>query len=156
MAQKPLDKSIVDNIIADWRTGAFSYGQLANKHGVSKAKVGQLCKGIEKDLEPIVDAGTRYKQAILTYDRRIVDAIDGVVDEKMRLIIRRNTIADIAFNRIENELPSCEVVHIKPLIDAADKICVMTEIAPRFSNAVSINNTNAQQNVQPVIMTRVV
>lgn len=86
MAAKAISESVTADIVADWRTGAFSYSQLADKHSVSKAKVGQLCKGIEKDFSAIVDAGIKYQCGLAGQDRRIVDAISDVVDEKTKHI----------------------------------------------------------------------
>jgi hypothetical protein len=69
-------------------------------------------------------------------------------DDILRFKNKRDKIIDLAFDRIASELPSCEVQHIKPLIEAADKTCIMAEIAPRFNpnSGTKINNTVAQQN----------
>lgn len=87
MAAKPISKDIVDGVIADWRTGEYSYSELAAKHKISKAKVGQLCKGVGQDLKTIVDAGVQFKSGLAEQDRRIVDAVNEVVDERTKHLI---------------------------------------------------------------------
>jgi hypothetical protein len=152
MAQKALDKSIVDSIVADWRTGAYSQQDLAKRHSVSKGVVNKLCKGIAQDCSAIVTAGIQYNQGLAGHDDQIVTAIVTIVDdEKKRLLNfrnRRDKIAELAYDRLEKEIPYCEIQHVKPLIEAADKVSVMVGDNPRFNPNASIvnNNTNAQQN----------
>jgi hypothetical protein len=86
MAAKPINQEVVKNVVADWRTGEYSYSELAHRHKISKAKVGQLCKGVEQDLSDIVDAGTQYRSGLANHDRRIVDAVNHAVDERTKHI----------------------------------------------------------------------
>ena len=81
MAAKPLSDSITKDIIADWRTGAFSQQKLADKHKVSKGVVNKLCKGVEQDTASIVTAGVNYKQGLSAHDDRNVTAVTAVVDD---------------------------------------------------------------------------
>lgn len=84
MAAKPLDKSIVDSIIVDWRVGQLSQQAIADKHEVSKGAVNKICKGIERDGATIVTAGIQYKQALQGHDDRIVTAIETAVDDRVK------------------------------------------------------------------------
>lgn len=151
MAAKPLDKKVADSVLADWRTGSYSQQKLAEKYNVSKGVVNKLCKGVEQDVADIVTAGIEYQCGLARHDDRIVTAINEAVTNESERQIRfksmRDKIAEESFKRIEKELPKCEIQHIKSLMDAADKTCVMAEIAPRFNpNSTTINNVNAQQN----------
>lgn len=78
--------SVEDLIIADWRTGAFTIRQLADKHKVSKSKVGNVCKDVEKDLDKLVDTGIQYRQGLAAINGQAVHAVQEVVDSKMRHI----------------------------------------------------------------------
>jgi predicted DNA-binding protein YlxM (UPF0122 family) len=152
MAAKPLNQNVIDSIIADWRTGAYSQQKIADKYKVSKGAVNKICKNVEQDVTAIVTAGIEYKCGLAEHDDRIVTAINEVVTNESERIFKfktmRDKITEKAFNRIDRELTDCEVQHIKPLIEAADKTCVMAEIAPRFNpTATTINNLNAQQNI---------
>jgi len=53
MAAIPLNPDKAAKIIADWRTGEYSQRQLADMHKVSKGKVNQLCKGVDRDVLPL-------------------------------------------------------------------------------------------------------
>ncbi len=86
MAAKPLDPAVADAIVTDWRMGRLSIRDIADKHDVSHGKVGQLCKGVERDLLPIVDKGTQYKTELSAHDGRIVDAVQKEVDERTKHI----------------------------------------------------------------------
>jgi hypothetical protein len=69
-------------------------------------------------------------------------------DKTAHYIMRRERISDLAYDRIEKELPNCEAQHIKSLVEAADKVNVMVETAPRFNpNSTTINNSNGLQTV---------
>ena len=83
MATKPIDDSVIHDILADWRTGEYSQQKLADKHGVSKGAVNKLCKGVDQDTKSIVTAGIEYKQGLAAHGDRIVTAINDVVDKKV-------------------------------------------------------------------------
>lgn len=86
MAAKSLDPAIAEVIVRDWRIGKLSIRDLADKHGVSRGKVGELCKGVPKDAAVIVDAGVQYRQALSVHDGRMVDAIEQEVEERTKHI----------------------------------------------------------------------
>ena len=86
MAAKPLDPAVADAIVTDWRMGRLSIRDIADKYEVSHGKVGQLCKGVERDLLPIVDKGTQYKTELSAHDGRIVDAVQKEVEERTKHI----------------------------------------------------------------------
>ena len=80
MAAKPLDPSIVDAVLIDWRMGQMSQRQIADKHNVSNGKVAQLTKGVSQDAAAIVSAGIEYRQALQGQDERMVSAVEREVD----------------------------------------------------------------------------
>jgi len=86
MAAKPLDPSLVEDIITDWRIGQLSQRQIAEKRGVSNGMVAKLTKGVERDMSGIVSAGIQYQQALQTHDERIVSAVEQVVSEAAKRI----------------------------------------------------------------------
>lgn len=81
MAAKPLDRTIAEDIVTDWRLGQLSQRQIADKRKVSLGMVNKLCKDVARDVEPIVNAGIQYHQALHTQDERIVNAVEQVVNE---------------------------------------------------------------------------
>ena len=84
MAAKPLNPSIAEAIVVDWRVGQMSQRQLAEKHKVSLGMVSKLCKGVNQDAATIVNAGVQYRQALAAHDERIVNAVEQVVDERVK------------------------------------------------------------------------
>ena len=93
MAAKPIPEVVAKDIVADWRTGAFSQQELADKHKVSKGAVNKLCKGIEQDTAAIVTAGIEFRQALAGHDDRNVTAVTAVIDDRMRHIEFFNSAA---------------------------------------------------------------
>ena len=84
MAAKPLDPAIAEAIVVDWRVGQMSQRQLAEKHKVSLGMVSKLCKGVNQDAATIVNTGVQYRQALAAHDERIVNAVEQVVDERVK------------------------------------------------------------------------
>jgi hypothetical protein len=74
------------------------------------------------------------------------------VGSKLTLLGFRDNFAEKAMERVIDRIGLCEDRDIKSIVEAADKVCIMAEIAPRFNpNTAIINNTNAQQNNEKVI-----
>ena len=142
---------------ADWAKAKImfemgkSLNQISNELGIDK---GNISKKAKKDnwqkgkLQPIIQDAVRVQEAFTTLSQPELEAVVNERDNIIRFKNKRDKIIDLAFDRIASELPTCEVQHIKPLIEAADKTCVMADIAPRFNpNSMKINNTVAQQTV---------
>jgi hypothetical protein len=111
----------------------------AKKEGWTKDELRQLVVDMTRDkvtFETLNETEQKVVSKIVTED----------ASREIKFKSMRDKIAEKAFMRIDNELDFCEVQHIKPLIEAADKTCVMAEIAPRFNpTATTFNNLNAQQ-----------
>ena len=147
MAAKPINSEVAKNVVADWRTGNYSYSELAGKHKISKAKVGQLCKGVEQDLAPIVDAGTQYKCGLAGQDRRIVDAISGVVDERTRHIMFFNNATEhniaVMLAKVSEETSIME----HRIAQAAIKDGKEVVLGKAPETAIQVNNGGSQLSV---------
>lgn len=85
MAAKALDPKVSKAVLADWRTGHYSVRELGEKHKIHYSTVAKLCKGVDKDLAPIVNAGIQYRQGIAGQDQQIVNSVDEVVDNAVAL-----------------------------------------------------------------------
>lgn len=124
-----------------------SLNEIESETGFNKGSISRQAKkeGWQKGkLQPFILDAVRAKEELATPELQLVASES---DRLLGLKKKRDSIADKAFERIEKELAHCEVQHIKSLIEAADKTCVMAEIAPRFNpNSTTINNVNAQQN----------
>lgn len=112
MAAIPLNPDVCAAIVADWRTGAFSQQDLADKHNVSKGAVNKLCKGVEQDTAAIVTAGVAYKVGLSEHDDRNVTAVTAVVDERTKHIQFFTSAAlknvSVAVKKIGNETSQAE------------------------------------------------
>ena len=104
MAAKPLDATIAENILIDWRLGQLSQRKIAEKHSVSNGTVANLTKGVVRDVSGIVSAGIQYQQALHTQDERIVSAIEIAVSEaskRMEWLNKANmTVANLTMRKI--------------------------------------------------------
>lgn len=123
-----------------------------------KAKKDKWQKGI---LSQQIVAMAQVKADFVTMSPSQQSVVTKESDKLAPFIEKRTKIAHLAYDRIEKELSKCEVKHIKSLVEAADKVNVMVETAPRFNpNSTTINNNvNAQQNnggEKPSILVRFV
>ena len=84
MAARPLPNAKVALILAEWRTGQYSQNMLHKRHGVSLGAVNKLCKGVEQDMLPIVNAGILYNQALESNDECTVNVVNGIVDKTVQ------------------------------------------------------------------------
>lgn len=145
MAAKPLDESLVKDIIADWRTGAFSQQKLADKHKVSKGVVNKLCKGVAQDTADMVTIGVAYKQGLSAHDDRNVTAVTAVVDDRTKHL---QFFTHAAVQNVEEAMAMiCEDQNDFKL--RADTILKGKEAVLGKEAGMVINNTNAMQNINP-------
>lgn len=84
MAARPLPEAKIALILAEWRTGQYSQNMLHKRHGVSLGAVNKLCKGVEQDMLPIVNAGILYNQALESNDECTVNVVNGIVDKTVQ------------------------------------------------------------------------
>lgn len=106
---KKIHPEIADEIKADWRTGQYSQGQLAEKHTVSNGLINKLCKGVEKDLESTVNDGIRYKSKLCKSDKITVNAVEKIVDER--------TKDTMFFNNAQRQLANIGLALISKSVD---------------------------------------
>jgi len=109
-------------------------------------------------LPRLINDSVKVQEEFTTLSLPQQEVVVAEVDRLMGFRRRRNTIADIAYDRIEKELPQCEPYLVKSMIEAADKVGVMVEIAPRHAtpnmlnlhqNSVHVVNVdNREQNIQ--------
>lgn len=142
MAATPLNEDLVAKIVADWRTGAFSQQKLADKHGVSKGAVNNLCKGVEQDMTAIVTAGIQYQSGLAAQDDRMVTAVTAVVDEAAS---RLEWLNKAALKNVQ-EAMKAECGNQQDYRHRADTVLKAKEAVFGKTPDTIINNTNAQQN----------
>lgn len=126
--------------------------------GVSRGKITRATKErglIKGSMSQLILDGSRVKAEIEPLSEPLKSLVLAEIDNKAHSITERNLATDLLFKKIKESIPTCEVIEIKSLADALDRVCITSEIAPRFSNVIAINNTNAQQN-KPIFMTRVI
>lgn len=146
MAAKPINPEVTKKVIASWRTGEYSYSELAAKFKISKAKVGQLCKGIEQDLIPIVDAGTQYRSGLANQDRRIVDAVNEVVDEKTKHIQFFNDVTVQNISSMMSKVDESASIMEHRIAQAAIKDGKEVVLGKAPETAIQVNNNGSQSN----------
>lgn len=85
MARKPLDPKTGDAVLIDWRVGQLSQRDIAEKHKISLGLVNRLCKGVERDMAPIVNAQVQVNQGLANQSERMVNAVHDAADEIVRM-----------------------------------------------------------------------
>ena len=148
MAAKPISPDTIERIVADWRTGAYSQNELADKHGVSKGAVNKYTRGVAQDMTDIVTAGVQYKRGLAGHDDRMMTAVNDVIDRRTRHLQFFDdaslTIAKKAVQRVrDDEMTMADMRHASEIV-ARQREGVLGK-SPEV--AVQINNNNTNQNV---------
>lgn len=151
MAAKPIDKSVVDAILIDWRLGRLSQRDIANKHKVSPATVNKVCKGVAQDVAAIVNKGIQYQQALSEHDERMVNAVHDEVDfifKHKRFFDNAHVkIAQVTVDKLDVERESAS---FQDLSAAANTIKTAREgvLGKTPEVAIQVNNNGGGQVIQ--------
>jgi hypothetical protein len=148
MAAKPIDKSVTEGILIDWRIGRMSQRDIANKHKVSAALVNKTCKGIPQDVAAIVNTGIQYEQALSDHGERMVNAVQDVVHDAVRnkrfFDNAHVLVAQVTVKKVNTE---GEAASFQDLNAAANTITKAREGVMGKTPDTVINNSNASQTV---------
>lgn len=132
-----------------------SLREIENITKISRATLDRTSKKenwVKGELRQLVSSMAHDRAHFETLETTQKEIVSQLVDDDSKRLLnfrkRRDRVAELAYDRLEKEIPSCEIQHVKPLIEAADKVSVMVGDNPRFNPNASIvnNNTNAQQN----------
>lgn len=75
-----------DKILGEWRTGEYTQRDLAYRHKVSASLVNQIVKGEPKSAVNTINKMVEAKQELATMDIQTVNAVNAVVDERVKHI----------------------------------------------------------------------
>ena len=165
------------NLVADWKTGAYSQRDLASKYNCSKGKVSQLTEGIEKAknghlvaakvslLSARAHLTDEEMTAIMTAAQNEVFNSGIVTNVQQLALIRNNQLlsknkktvmlkvaqynADGQRSGEDYEPYEVELspTDIKEIIEGTDKASITLGVSQRHAPRTEINNNNAQQNI---------
>lgn len=156
-------------IIAEWKTGEYSFNALAKKHKISRETVRKICKDIPQENAQIVEVGTVYESAKkLAKNGQEIKAIESVVKDRLKVHDISNTILSgiekltkggkaqkVVTESIGEAGSSATIVEYdlqaddyKKLQEAVDKASLTLGVNPRFAPSINIqnNNENTQNN----------
>lgn len=102
------------------------------------------------DRARVLDDVAQIEQSIAQLNNAQKDVVIIESNRIAKVKRQRDSIVEIAMNRIKDELAICEGKDIKVLVEAADRACIMSEAAPRFNPVASTQISNTNQVVQPV------
>ena len=101
-----------DKIIADWKTDKYTERSLADKHGVSKATVHNIVKGVEKSIAQLVTKQVAINQEVAKLNNHEITKFKEEVDERTRLLQffsdAAQTNVKIAIDKITEETSQAE------------------------------------------------
>lgn len=98
-------------------------------------------EGWKRDvLTQIIDDSVKVQEVFSTLVPEQQEVVSKEVDKKLGFIKKRDSIANIAYNKIKEALNVIDPLNpyaIKPLVEATDKLGVIVEIAPRHPTQAS-------------------
>lgn len=160
---------IKEKILADFHTGKFSQRELAKKHSVSNGTVANLLKGLTPKNEHLVEAQITLLSAQIqkseiemssilstakdeAYNRGLIfNATQKNLNRVMDMLDKNTKFEKVGVgDGVQNFEPvELNANDYKALQEAIDKASLTLGVNSRTGN-ISINNTNAQQNVKNV------
>ncbi|MGO8753831.1 MAG: hypothetical protein ACLQHK_01215 [Gallionellaceae bacterium] len=152
MAAKRLDQDLAQTIIAEWRTGAFSQQDLADRHRVSKGVVNKLCKGIAQDTASLVTAGIQYRTGLAAHDDRNVTAVLAVVEERTKNIQFFNDATIHNIKRMMDKVGDGTTVYEHALAQKAIKDGKETVLGKTPDTEVNLNQNNIITRIERVLI----
>jgi hypothetical protein len=141
----------IPKIQAEWRTGHYSQRDLAKKHNVSVGFVSKWLKDIPQDAADAVNGGVLYKQTLASDNEHLVNAVNTVVDERVKHLMFFTNSAlrnqQLANKKLNENLPITDLeAHSR--ITARNK---ETVLGKQPDTAIQINNTNTSENPASVL-----
>ena len=76
-----------EQVLADWKTGKYSIRKLATKHRVSAGTIHTICSGVEKTLEPLINAEVAIKQELANLSEHELNTFVQEVDSRTRHLV---------------------------------------------------------------------
>ena len=76
-----------EQVLADWKTGKYSIRKLAAKHRVSSGTIHTICSGVEKTLEPLINAEVAIKQELANLSEHELNTFVQEVDSRTRHLV---------------------------------------------------------------------
>ena len=143
-----------EQLLADWKTGAFTQRQLAHKYNLSNGRIAALTKNIRKDLEEIVSSQVHAGYALSLKTEKEVSAVNEQVSIKTKhlLFIHNATLknASVMMKKINKESLIIDHKMAQETLNKAGEALGVLE-----KGGTVINNTNAQQNNPPELIVNI-
>jgi len=135
-----------DQLLADFKTGAFTQRELAHKYKLSVARISALTKGVPKDLENIVNTKSQIEHELSLKSVQEVNAVSEQVNIRTKHLqfIHNATLknASVMMKKINDKTPVIEHKMAQETINKAGEALGVIE---KGGSNINFNNTNAQQ-----------
>ena len=143
MATPAIPDDTKELILADFKTGDFTQRHLSQKYKLSLGAINKLTKGVDKSTAHIVNNLVQSKQALSQLDERTVNAVNEVVDSKVKWLeyLNRQALKNV---QDSFKAPCVEQVDFK---HRADTISKAKEVLVGKNSDVSVQ-VNTQVNSQ--------
>lgn len=147
MSAKPIPQKTIDAVLLDWRVTDLSQRALAAKHKISTGAIGRLCKGVVRDIQPIVSAivsaSMQDRRGIQAHDERMMSAIVSEVNQKVADLERIRACSLIVIDATMQKVEEGNLT-MPDLLCAQNVIKVGKEniVGKSPDTAIQINNQN--------------
>lgn len=76
-----------EQVVADWKTGNYSLRSLANKHRISATTAYNLTQGMDKSLEPLINAEVAIKQELANLNEQELNTFEKEVNKRTEHLV---------------------------------------------------------------------
>jgi len=155
MAKRISEKAWV--LAEDLFMAGKSLSQITDETGIKKSSLSERAKKynwVKGRHEPLVKKAVDLEKQTEQLTEKQKKIYNSDVEALAKHTIRTNSISETAqilmIRRMSIEKDNMPINDIKTIIEANDKASITLGVNPRHANAPQINNTNAQQNNEPV------
>lgn len=127
---------------ADWKTGKYSVRKLAVKHRISSGTVHNIVSGLDKTLEPLINAEVAIRQELATLNEHELNTFEQEVNERTRHIRLFNSATEKNITLLMDKVDADTSIYDHHTVQATILKGKETVLGKQPETAIQINNTN--------------
>lgn len=132
---------------ADWKTGKYSVRKLAAKHRISSGTVHNIVSGLDKTLEPLINAEVAIRQELATLNEHELNTFEQEVNERTRHIRLFNSATEKNITLLMDKVTEDTSIYDHHTVQATILKGKETVLGKQPETAIQINNNSAPKQI---------
>lgn len=132
---------------ADWKTGKYSVRKLAAKHRISSGTVHNIVSGLDKTLEPLINAEVAIRQELATLNEHELNTFEQEVNERTRHIRLFNSATEKNITLLMDKVDADTSIYDHHTVQSTILKGKETVLGKQPETAIQINNNSAPKQI---------